>query len=509
MPEDPSEDPLLLLADEVQTLAPGPRHPRAVVVKGDRISWVGDPAECPEPRVRRLDLRGAVLQPAFVNAHIHLTAFGLTLTALDLSLARSLEDCLAAVAAISPVTPGPVVWGTGWDADRWPERRPPTADELTAAGSDRPVLLVRADGHSVVIDRTSLSTVPLARASGLMRDASGRPSGLLKHEAARLAMRWFAAELGERDIAEARRAAAEELARVGYATVHEMGGPDHFGASDFDAWIEGDWPVEVLGWWGDTDLDFVFSRAHGRIGVGVLLDGTLGSHTAALLEPYADSFTTGRLYREDDDLVDFVVAATQRRVQVALHCIGDRAVAQAVTVLEAAAHRLGTGAVRQARHRLEHCTLMPPGVAERLAFLGVVACVHPLHDRMWGGPDAVYARRLGPERARRTNPFHSLVMAGLPLAFGADGPAAAEPPWEVVTAATEHHEPGERLDRETALRSATRGGRLAGRQDDVGPITPGKRADLAAFEPTGDGGCRCVMTMSRGRIVHGRSLLPT
>lgn len=492
------QERLLLVADAIDTPDPEVRSARAVLVRGQRIAWVGqDPADA-GPHDRRVDLDGAVLQPAYVDAHVHLTVTGLTLGGLDLGGCRSVGDCLAAIHAIADVTPGQVIWGGGWDDLAFPEGRPPTADELASAAPGRPVLLARADGHSSVVDRVSLETAPLARTDGVERDAGGRPTGLLRREANEVAWRWFAAALPESQLAEARDLAVTHALSLGVGCVHEMGGPDLFGVRDFDVWCRGDWPLEVVGYWAAPDLDFVTARGLKQVGGALHLDGTIGSRTAALEKPYADAADCGQLYESTGELAEFVAQATKRRVQVALHCIGDRAVRQALDVLEAAAEAAGREALRACRHRLEHCALVPSALLPRLAALGVVASVQPGFDPRWGQPAGLYERRLGLERADRANPLAPLVNAGVALALGSDGTEAPLDMRAAVTAAVGHHLPAHRLSPDDALRAATVGGRRAARQDDAGRIGVGQRAHLAAFA-----GDTCVLTMVGGRIVFG------
>ncbi len=495
--------PLLLVADKVQTLDPHRPSVRAVLCEDGRITWVGDdPAEAPVPAggpPQRVDLDGATLLPAFVDAHVHLTATGLGLGGLDLSDCRSVADCLAAVTAVADVLPGRVLWGSGWDDFTWPEQRPPDAEELRHAAGGRPVFLLRADGHSCVVDVVSLDSAPFARADGVDRDAEGRPTGVLRREASHLARRWFFAELEEQQLADARRLVTEHAASLGYASVHEMGGPDLLGAADFDAWRTGEWPVEVVPYWGDTDLDFVAARGLRQIGGSLLLDGTLGSRSAALEEPYADALGRGHLYRDTAELVDFTVEAVQRRIQPAFHCIGDRAVRQAVEVLEKASASVGRAALRALRPRLDLCELVPMELTSTMAALGCVAVVGPNFDQLWGGDLGLYAARLGVGRAATMNPFRPLDEAGITLAFGSDAGACPMDPWPILDAAVGHRQPGFALTRERALEHAIAGGRHAARQDDAGRIRVGFRADLAAF----DDHRRCVLTLRDGRAVHG------
>lgn len=473
-----------------------------MLVRGRRIAWVGDdPSEAPGGEAEVVDLAGTMVQPSFVNAHVHLTALGLRLGGPDLSITTSPADVIATLAAVAPITPTRVILGAGWDETEWREQRAPTADEISAAVPDRPVMLTRADGHAVVVDRTSLAALPLARARGVERGADGQPTGLLRKEAATMAMRWFIGELPQTALHDARDLAASHLVRSGVGSAHEMGGPHRGGPDDFDAWREGDWPLEVVSYWGAFDLDFVIERGLRRVGGSLLLDGTVGSHSAALEEPYADIAGSGQLYRDTDELIAFVRRATALGVQVGLHAIGDRAVRQAVTAFRTTAEQLGYEEVRRARHRLEHGLLIPPDHIAQLAAMGVNVVVQPTAEHGLTSRGGAYEQRLGHARAREAHPLSALAAAGVGLAFGDDGEHALDP-WAAMSAAMSRDDGGRGLSADQALRAATLGGRAAARQQSVGPLKTGYRADLAAFEPrSGDRSPRCVLTMVAGRIV--------
>lgn len=497
------DEPLLLVGADVVTLDEDAPRVRAVLVKRRRIAWTGaDPDLAPVDDARRLDLSGTTVLPAFVNAHTHLTQLGLALNAMDLSLAESLPECLNAVQAIATVTPHRVIWAGGWDETLWPEHRPPSADEVSEAAGDRPAMLMRADGHCVVVDRTSLSALPLARARGVERGSDGRPTGLLRQEAAQVAQRWFTAELPDGAMQQARRAAANHLASLGVASAHEMGGPHRMGPGDFDAWLEGEWPLEVIGYWGEADLEFVAARGLRRVGGSLLLDGTIGSHSAALQQPYADRPGSGQLYRDDSELVEFSLEASQRGIQVAFHAIGDRAVEQAIRVFEVVAEEIGLEQLRRVGHRLEYAALVQVEQMARLARLGVVVTLQPATDLSLGSAGGAYEQRLGAARAQASNPLRLLEEHGVTLAFGADSVVRLDP-WLAIEEAARGRMGSSPLDSERGLVAATIGGRIAAHQPNVGALRPGHRADLTAFEHADDPRQRrCVLTMVAGRVTH-------
>lgn len=507
----PAARPRLLVADRIVTPEPRDRPARALLVRGCRIAWVGDDPGRAPPHAERVDLDGCVLGPAFVDAHVHLTPTGLALRGLDLSAAGSAGEVLRAVERHAARRPGPVVWGHGLDPHGFPDGLP-APGALSRASGGRPTVLSRVDGHACLADRRALTAAPLGCADGVERDGAGAVTGLLRGEANRVARRWILRAVPEAELSAARQAAAAHAASRGIACVHEMGGPDLMGAADLDGWRTGDWPVEVIAWWGGLDPAFAIQRGLRRIGGDLFLDGSLGSHTAALTSPYRDRpDTTGWLEHDDDTLVRLFGDATRAGLQVGVHAIGDAAIRQAVrcwerVVAEGPAPR--GRRVRRLRHRVEHAEVLPPGLADRFAALGLVASVQPAFEAMWGARDGMYATRLG-RRAAWTNPYRGLADRGVTLAFGSDSNVTPMDPWGAIHAA-EYREHGEHaLDRPEAVAAATVGGRRAARQErEVGVLAAGMRADLAAWE--GDPfraadprGARCVLTVHRGRRTYG------
>ncbi|MDP8931267.1 MAG: amidohydrolase family protein, partial [Actinomycetota bacterium] len=369
----------LIVADRVVTLGYARSEARGVLVRGSRVVWLGDDLDAAPAHAARLELPGCTLGPAFVDAHVHLTPTGITLTGMDLTQARSGSELLETVRAYAALEPGHVLWGHGYDDHDYPDRLP-TADELAEAAPQRTVYLARRDGHSCLVDRRTLMAAPLTRAQGVERDPEGRPTGVLKREALHIVRGWTMGAMSESTLSQARDLAARHAVTLGIGAVHEMGGPDIMGASDFDAWLDGGWPVEVVCYWGALDLGFVAHRGLRQVGGDLFLDGSLGSHTAALCQPYADEDELGHLELDDEDLIDFFREATLSAVQVGVHAIGDAAIRQAVRCWRTVADGLPDylqGELRRLRHRIEHLELVPPDLLDEIAELGLVASVQP------------------------------------------------------------------------------------------------------------------------------------
>ncbi|MFT5222039.1 MAG: putative amidohydrolase YtcJ, partial [Glaciecola sp.] len=326
---DPEARGTLLVADRVVTLGHGRYRAHCLLMRGSRVVWVGDDPSSAPPHQRRINLDGCVVGPAFVDAHVHMTGVGITLTGLDLSLVRSGREMLDAVMSYAGQHIGRVIYGHGYDPHEFPDALP-TPDQLAAASGGHPVYLSRADGHSSLVDRHTLSAAPLARSGGIERDVEGRATGVLRREANQIIRRWSVGAMTSIELDAARLAASQYAAKQGIAAVHEMGGHDLMGVDDFDAWALGDWPLDITAYWGGFDLGFVAERDLRQIGGGIYLDGSIGSHTAALESPYADSHLTGELEYDDDTLSELFVEATNAGIQVAVHAVGDAAVRQAV-----------------------------------------------------------------------------------------------------------------------------------------------------------------------------------
>lgn len=495
----------LLVAAGIHTLdSSAGRGRRALLLVGDRIAWVGPSVRAAPPYDEVVDLGGAWLTPAFVDAHVHGTATGLAMAGLDLEGAASLAECLDRLRRYAGAHDDTVVLGSSWDDSRWPEGRPPTAEELSDAAPGRMVVLTRVDGHSCVVDTGTLARLPLEGLRGVGRDDRGQPTGLLTEQACQAARRRALGRLPGAQLDAARHALCRRAASLGIASVHEMGHPGLSGLQDAQTWAAGAWPVEVHTWWAQPDAQ---PGGALRPGGDLFLDGSIGSHTAAVLHGYADGGGPGELFLGDDVVHEFFAAATRAGVGAGVHAIGDRAVDQAVRALEAAAADAGVTAVRACRHRIEHAELVSPELVARLAAVGAVVSAQPAFDARWGGEDGLYARRFGSATARETNPLRWFATAGVRLAFGSDSPVTPLDPWAGVLAA-ERHRGGLGLARVEALAAHTLGGRFAAGQDDVGPLRAGARADFAVWsedplqapDPRAVG---CLATVVAGTVVYG------
>ncbi len=461
----------------------------AMVTEGGSVAWIGSEgaAEGFADGVDEIvDLGGALVTPAFTDAHAHLTSTGLALTGLDLSGATGLADALARITAHAAGLPADeVLLGHGWDESRWPERRPPTRAELDTATGSRAAYLSRADVHSALVTTALVRRVP-----GVDAKDGFHPDGPLTRDAHHAVRRVAHDTIGPAQRRAAQRAALRHAAAHGIGSIHECAGPEISSEDDLTGLLAlaAEEPgVRVFGYWAQAvesaqDLDRV--RDLGAIGAAgdLFVDGSIGSHTACLHQPYADAPHAGAAYLTARQIADHVAACTQAGLQAGFHAIGDAAITAVITGVREAAERLGIDRVRAARHRIEHVEMMDAASVAGMAELGLVASVQPAFDATWGGTEGMYAARLGAERARTLNPFAAMLKAGVPLALGSDSPVTPIDPWGTVRAAAFHRTPEHRISVRAAFTAHTRGGWRAARRDDAGVLVPGAPADYVVWD---------------------------
>ena len=477
----------------------------SLAVRGGRIVYLGSDAGADRlrgPKTRVIDLAGRAVTPGLIDAHSHLGGLGEALQEVDLGGAATYDEVVRRVREAARALPaGSWVRGRGWDQNRWPEKRFPTHQALSAAVPDHPVWLDRVDGHAALVNARAMAILGLDAAtrdpSGgrFLRDEAGRPTGVLIDNAKGIEEARLPAPSDE-DRRRMLRRAARHCVELGLTTVTDMG----IGDGEYRAYAAlrqaGELPLRAAVFLGD-DKDLLarwFERGpeidpDARLtvrGVKMYIDGALGSRGAALLEPYSDDAgNLGLLVSTGDHLEEVARQAAARGFQVAIHAIGDRG---GLVALDAMERALG-GPRPAARFRLEHSQILRPQDIERMARLGIIASMQPTHatsDMPWAG-DRVGQRRLAGAYAWR-----KVLNAGGRLALGSDFPVESADPRLGLYAAVTRQDlqgnppggwmPGERLTREEALRGFTLDAAWSLFLDrEVGSLEVGKRADLTVF----------------------------
>jgi hypothetical protein len=498
----------VFLADDSNTVA------QALAVRDGRVLAVGRDAE-----VRRLvgratdviDLRGRLVTPGFNDAHIHFGAGGRGLLEVDLLGTTSLAEIQRRVAAAAAqAQPGEWVLGRGWDHTRLPASELgaggwPTKEVLDRAAPNNPVLLSRVDGHTSWANSAAMRLAGINRGTAnppggeVVRDAQGDATGIFKESAEGLISR----HVPRTTRAQARRgvlAALELAARTGVTSVQtDVSGMDMQiykelrDADSLTVRVYGWHPLEMRTIQGLNALGVTAGFGDEWLRMGMLkgyTDGTLGSRTAAMLEPFSDQHTHGLPQYTTAQLDSLVTAADAAGLQVILHAIGDAANRQALDAFERAARTNGT---RGRRHRIEHAQVLDRDDIPRFRTLGVIASMQPTHatsDMRWA------ETRIGAERAREgAYAWRSLLDAGAVVIFGTDFPVEPMPPVEGIYSAVtrqSREEPGvppggwipeQRLTREEAIRLYTATAAYGEwQEEEKGTLRPGMLADLVVWD---------------------------
>ena len=526
-----------------KALAPA-RVVEAVAIANGRILSVGSDEEIRAykgPNTEVVDLRGRLVVPGLADSHVHFIQGGFQLLAVNLKDAHSEEEFVRRIAdKASTLPPGRWMQGGNWDEEAWPSEKLPDRWLIDPVTAHTPVFISRYDGHAALANSLALKLAGVTKdtrdpAGGvIVRDPkSGEPTGILKDEAQELVEKVIPGP-SESEMEEALRTALKEAARVGLTSVHDI-------TVDTDSW-NGSFTGEIRllrraeleGWltcrlyaitpiaqWKklaeagishDMGSDFLKLGA-----VKAFADGSLGSRTGWMFEPYDDDPGNVGLPMPimipPSKMEGLASGADKAGIQVCTHAIGDRAVSEVLNIYE----RLGGDHPAAHRFRVEHAQHVRREDFARFGKLGVIASMQPYHaidDGRWA------EKRIGHERARTSYAWRSMLDAGAALAFGSDWPVAPLDPlsgiYAAVTRATlEGRNPGgwfpeQRLTVEEALRAYTQGCAYAAFEEkDKGTISPGKFADLDVLSedlfripPERIKGARVEITIVGGKVVY-------
>ena len=517
---------LLIRGGKIYTGVAAQPTAEVVLVQDGRIAYVGTESGLPAfAYAETLDLRGATMFPGFTDGHAHLDGIGWRELTLNLEGSASVAEAMTRLAAWAEAHPeGPIV-GRGWIETHWPEARFLTAADLDAAAPGRIVLLGRSDGHAVVASTPALLAAGIdagtvAPSGGeILKGTDGRPTGLLVDAAEQL----VAGLLPQTDpeaLRDAYRAGFRVEAAYGWTGVHFMSAPWR-DIPLLEAMAEaGEAPLRIYNSVTPDGAAALIaggprSVADGRIitrAIKYYADGALGSRGAALFEPYADRpETSGLMQITGDEIIPLYEAALRGGIQIATHAIGDRGNAsvaewyqQALNAVPAADRPHGA----DVRWRIEHAQILRPSDYRWFQHLPIIASMQPSHAI---GDLHFAPARLGDARLDGAYAWHSLVDMGVIVVGGSDAPVERGDPLIEFYAAVARADlegfqgpdwrPGEAVDRATALKMFTLWPAYASfREDELGTIEVGKRADFTAFSVD-------LMTAPVGDIPNGRATL--
>ena len=519
----------------------------AVAISGNKVVAVGANREI--QRLRRaqtvtIDAKGGAVLPGFNDAHVHLINGGLSLDQISLSDATTLDAIKDTIRVWSEAHPERTwITGRGWYYQAF-NGAMPTRQLLDTLVPDRPAYLVAYDGHTGWANTKALKAAGITRrskspASGeIVKDRrTGEPTGALKESAMAL-MSSAAPQPTEEDRLAAIRAAMDEAHRYGITSVTDAGGS----ADDLDAFDRlrkrGELSLRVyqalradnkLTEAGLEALEQVRSRFADdpmlKTGaIKLIADGVIESHTAAMLEPYANKpAIKGDARFTPQQLTAVVSMLDKRGWQVMTHAIGDAAVRMTLDAYEAAA-KANPAPERGRRNRIEHIETIDPADIPRFGKLGVIASMQPVHATPSPTPGDVWSVNLGDERAARGWMWNSIARAGGRLAFGSDWPVMTIDPLKglhvAVTRTTEDGKPeggwipSERLPIRKAIDAYTRDAAWASFDElRKGRLTKDMLADIVVLTTDIFSGpasrlttTEVAVTIANGKVVYRRDL---
>jgi predicted amidohydrolase YtcJ len=459
----------------------------SLTVTGGRIAALDGPDDGDRPT---FDLGGASVLPGLIDSHLHLVMGGEALLELDLSAVTDRAGFEQAIAARHRALP-PGAWliARGWNEDAFADRVPPDRTWLALAGN-RPTVAWRMDSHAcvandAVLARLDLSTDPPG--GRIVRDPGGRPTGLLQEAAAWGLVQPIVPKPGPAERRAAVRAAGAHLASLGITSVGSMEylsvlreaiepERESLAVRMQVTLLDREWPLDLR-----PALEFRGDDLLAVIGMKAFIDGTLGSRTARMLEPYADDPGNRGLLVELAErgvLLDWIRSVRAAGLSPSMHAIGDDAVRLALDVIDR------SDAPGAPPARIEHAQTVHRDDLPR--FRGRFASMQPLHKAY----DARTATaRFGPARMDRFFPFRSLLRAGARLAFGSDWPIVSADPFRAIAAAVTGLDVDgrpcrteESISVEEALVASTREAAACLGLRRTGILRPGFAADLVALD---------------------------
>jgi predicted amidohydrolase YtcJ len=492
----------------------------------DVASYIGDATEV-------IESDGGMLVPGFIDSHVHFLAGGAAIASVQLRDAQTAEEFIRRVGVFAEgAEPGEWIIGGTWDHTNWGGELP-RRDWIDAVTPDNPVWISRLDGHMALANSLALqqagvdADTPDVAGGEIIRDDAGRPTGILKDNAMLLVQEAIP-EPTERQLESYLDAAMRYVAANGVTTVHDMFDNVADGWAGLETYrraaARGDlitriYAVTPLGEWqrlaDDIDRNGRGNEWLKTGGVKGFMDGSLGSHTAAMLAPFSDTpDKSGFLLDSLENLRAMMEGADAAGLQLNIHAIGDKAIRDLLDIFHDVAKANG---VRERRFRMEHAQHIHPDDIGRFAVQEVIASMQPYHaidDGRWA------EEVIGAERAKTTYAFRSLIESGAHVALGSDWYVAPADPLAGIYAAVTRRTldgrnpdgwvPGQKITVEQALRGYTYEGAYASFEEDrKGMLKPGMLADmvlidrdLTAIPPETIRDAKVLKTIVGGRVVY-------
>lgn len=498
--------PVLFHNATIHSLDPVHPSPDWFTVAGDRVQSLG---QGPPPPVRnQVDLNGRTVVPGFVDAHTHFFQTGLDKLFVDLGGATTVAEIAERLRTAGG---GPRTWlfAHSFDEEVLTDIDMLKRHHLDEIYSDRPVWVNRVDYHSAIANSVALRRLQIPSGTHGLLTEKGEPNGILRSEAYMFAKPRISSQYPIETRDKAARTAAAECVSHGITSVHALEGGRLFGDEGVSTLLKAmhNLPLDVTLFLQELNVHYTGRLGFEHLGGCILLDGSIGSYTAALETGYESSPSqNGVLYLKTRELEEFVEQAHVAGIQLAFHAIGPRAIDQ---VLRAYERALKKHPRYDHRHRIEHFEMATDDQIKQARDLGVVPSMQPAFEYFWGGPDSMYASRIG-SRWHQTNRIGTILEHGMRVPGGSDCNVTPPIPLLGIHAAVNLPNAEQRISPGQALRMMTLDAAWAAfEENERGSISPGKRADFAvldrdllAIPPDTIRETRVLQTWYGGRNVH-------
>jgi len=529
---------MIFLNGNIYTVNDAQPRAEAIAIKGERILFVGSNAAARKysgAAIRTIDLQGKTVVPGLTDSHYHILGVGERELQLNLEGIKSRDVFLAKVKGrVMQTAPGKWVAGRGWIETFWKPPVFPTRRELDQISPESPVFLERADGHSAVANSVALKIGGIDKTTAdpfggeILKDKqTGEPLGMLLDNAMQMVAKHIPPPAPEEN-EQAFLLGVQRSLQLGWCEIQNAGSVLSELEMMRKLYAEGKVKLRiynaVYGPGGpaqrllsDGPIVDAYEHHFTTRTIKVIFDGSLGSRSAALLQPYSDADTSGFLTEKEADLRPMLQQALRRGIQVETHAIGDRANRAILDLYEEALKAVPPAQrkVREPRWRVEHAQILAPSDIPRFAKLGIIASMQPSHaiSDLFFAPSRLGLGRLGGAYA-----WQSLLKSGAIIAAGSDAPVErGEPMIEFYAAVARKSQDGftgpgwhpeQAVSREQALKMLTRWPAYAAFQErDKGTIEPGKLADLTILsddimkvDERDILRTRCLMTVIGGEI---------
>lgn len=493
------------------TQVPGQPSRNALALLNGRIAFIGGNADVlalAGPETQKVDLQGKTVVPGFCDAHLHFVMFGLGLAStVDLADVQTIDELLGTLSAHRDRTPFEWILGRGFDQSKLRENRFPTREDLDRVSTTRPMFIVRICGHAAVANTAAIALLSVAERS------AGDPESGLYTEGDIKPFRERMPPTSDAEMEAAVLRASEIALRSGITsvgtlidTVDQIGAYQRLQRRDaLQLRVTMMPPYSAVAALHEHGIATGFGNEWLKFGGAKFFsDGSLGARTALMAEPYADDpenpHNLGIRIYQPNDLKRKAADAQEKGFQLVIHAIGDQANRETLDAIE---HAVGPdGDNTYHRHRIEHTSILPPDLLQRMADRKILAVIQPqfVQSDTWSG------ERVGPERMRGVYPFRTMRDAGIPLALSSDCPVEKLDAFACLDAAVNRASwsADQCLTVEEALHDYTYGSAYAvHREKEVGTLEVGKFADFVVLSENPVGNAKTIRGIKAEQVYVG------